>query len=334
MPQRTAMWSWRLLTSGLRERPDLVITTHVNFSPIAKILRQLRGIPYLAVGHGIEVWTLRNRSAGPGLRAANGLVAVSEFTRNRMAEVLKIEPGRIEILPNSFEESRFNLAPKPQFLLDRYGLRSDQPVVLSVGRLAQEDRYKGYDQILRALPEVRTEIPNVRYILGGAGPDRSRLEALIDELGIKASVTFAGYVSDDELCAHYNLCDLFAMPSKGEGFGIVFLEAMACGKPVLAGNKDGSVDALRNGELGVLVDPDNLQELSAAIVAVLAEVERRKAKGGSEKSEIRVSQSAIQIPEIVFQPEALHAKVIEHFGFERFKQRLGEILEPLLKAEW
>ena len=98
---------------------------------------------------------------------------------------------------------------------------------------------------------------------------------MIRELGIESNVTLAGFVPDYELCSHYNLCDLFAMPSKGEGFGIVFLEALACGKPMIAGNKDGSVEAVLNGELGALVDPDNVAEIANAIIL---KIESRKEK--------------------------------------------------------
>src|SRR5204863_1392426 len=111
---------------------------------------------------------------------------------------------------------------------------------------------------------------NVGYLLGGRGADLPRVEAMINELGAAANVTLAVYVADYELRSHYNLCDVFAMPSKGEGFGIVFLEALGCGKPVIAGNKDGSVDAVLNGKLGVLVDPENLDELSEALMLTLS----------------------------------------------------------------
>src|SRR4029077_4515742 len=109
----------------------------------------------------------------------------------------------------------------------------------------------------------------VKYLLGGRGPDRPRVEGLIQELGVGEEVVLPGYIPDHELCAHYNLCDLFGMPSKGEGFGIVFLEALACGKPVIAGNKDGSGDAVLNGRLGALVDPDSVEEIEETLLQAL-----------------------------------------------------------------
>ncbi len=375
LPSRTVVFFATLFRCGLSDRPDLVITTHANFSPVAAMLRKWRSIPYLVVSHGIEVWEIPNRSIRAALRSADRLIAVSRFTREKIADALSIPPSRVEILSNTFRPERFIPGSKPAFLLKRYGLAADQPVILTVARLERAERYKGYDQVLRALSEVRAVVPEVKYILAGRGPDRARVVGLIKELGLESNVILAGYIPDHELSAHYNLCDVFAMPSKGEGFGIVFLEAMACGKPVIAGNKDGSVDAVLNGELGVLVDPDNLQELAEALVAVLAEVgsrnekvESRNAKRGTSSKvrtmnakveskesgdahneklpealqntfEIRDSTSnfqllpsGVRIPEVIFHPEELRRRVIEAYGFEKFKERLAAILEPLLKS--
>jgi phosphatidyl-myo-inositol dimannoside synthase len=150
----------------------------------------------------------------------------------------------------------------------------------------------------------------VRYVLGGRGPDRPRIESLILELELQNNVTLAGYVAEHELREHYNLCDVFAMPSKGEGFGIVFLEALGCGKAVIAGNKDGSVDALLDGKIGALIDPDNVDEIAQVLIQIL-----------EKKHPLEILQ----------QPEALRREVISAYGYEKFKQRLSEIIEPLLK---
>ena len=127
--------------------------------------------------------------------------------------------------------------------------------------------------------------------------------------GVWNAVVFAGFVPDEELSEHYNLCDLFAMPSKAEGFGIVYLEALACGKPVLAGNKDGSRDALNDGELGLLVDPDNTAEIASETIRVL----RRQHPHPN-----------------LFHPELLCQRVTELFGFETFKRKVADRLRPFL----
>ena len=141
----------------------------------------------------------------------------------------------------------------------------------------------------------------MHYILGGKGSDKPRLEALIRDLQLEDVVTLAGYIPDHELCGFYNLCDVFAMPSKAEGFGIVLLEALACGKPVIAGNQDGSVDALINGKLGVLVDPDNVAEIAEALMLVLT---KRHPLG------------------ILQDPERLRAEAIAAYGYPRFVETL------------
>jgi glycosyltransferase involved in cell wall biosynthesis len=165
---------------------------------------------------------------------------------------------------------------------------------------------------VRALPEIRRELPDVRYLLVGAGPDRARIENLAIEIGVRDAVVFTGSVSDAELSDHYNLCDLFAMPSKAEGFGIVYLEALACGKPVIAGNKDGSADALANGDLGLLLDPDDIAAIAREAVRVLRKIHPH--------------------PKI-FRPEVLRARVTELFGFDTFGLKLRALLKPFLEED-
>ncbi|MEB3188956.1 MAG: glycosyltransferase, partial [Snowella sp.] len=166
-----------------------------------------------------------------------------------------------------------------------------------------------YDRVLQALPKIRSVIPNVHYLLVGKGDDRPRIEQMIQELQLENHVTLAGFVPDEELCDHYNLCDVFAMPSKREGFGIVYLEAMACGKPCLGGNQDGALDALDHGALGVLVNPDDIDEIADALIQIL--------------------QKKYPNP-LLYQPEQLRQAVIDRFGFEIFQQRLHEYLDDFM----
>ena len=313
---RTAVFAGRLFLEAALGRPDLIITTHVHFAPVAQFVQKVFGVPFLAVGHGIEVWNIPKRSVRDALRAASSLAAVSDFSRQRMASALSISPDRIALLPNTFDAEKFVPGPKPHFLLKRYGLRGEHRVIFTVARLSETEAYKGYDQILRALPAVRQRFPDVRYVLAGRGGDRARIESMIRELGVESNVTLAGFLPAHELCSHYNLCDVFAMPSKGEGFGIVFLEALACGKPVIAGNKDGSLDAVLNGALGALVDPENVAEIANAICGQLG-------AGSRERGKI------------------LRRKVTEAFGYERFREKLAAVLtaargqnslRPMLRA--
>jgi glycosyltransferase involved in cell wall biosynthesis len=307
---RTLAYSRLIAANALRERPDLIVSTHVHFAQMGYWLQKFAGIPFAAVAHGVDVWGedvhgFRARGMLQAVKAADRVLAVSNFTRDRLLADLQMAPERVGVLPNTFDEEQFVPRTKPHFLVRRFGVRPDERVILTVARLARAERYKGYDQVLRALPAVRESVPDVRYILAGAGPDRARIERLARELGVESCVTFAGYVPDHELPALYNLADVFAMPSKGEGFGIVFLEALACGKPVIAGNKDGSVDAVLGGRAGVLIDPDNVQELEQALILTLT------------------GQHPL---EVLRQPDELRRMVVEAYGFAKFQQSVAENL--------
>ncbi len=305
---RTFAFSVVLFRRAMGDRPDLIICTHSNFAPLARVTQRFMGTPYWVVGHGVEVWEVPNASIRKALRAANGLLAVSQFTRDRMAATLNMPGEKIAILPDTFDSEKFQPIAKPRFLLKRYQLRPDIPVILTLARLDASEQYKGYDQVLRAMPLVLKRFPDARYILAGHGHDRPRIESLVRKLGLTGSVTLTGYVADHELASHYNLCDVFVMPSKGEGFGIVFLEALGCGKPIIAGNKDASPEALLNGKLGVLVDPDNPREIADAVIQILSRSHPNK---------------------LLQEPEMLRREVIEAYGYERFVERLREILSKV-----
>jgi phosphatidylinositol alpha-1,6-mannosyltransferase len=139
-------------------------------------------------------------------------------------------------------------------------------VLLTVGRLASTERSKGHEPIFAILPALRARFPDLVYVIAGDGDDRERLEARARELGLgQEAVRFLGYVPDDELPDLYRLADLFVMPSATEGFGIVYLEAAACGLRVLGGAGDGSNDAIQDARVGATVDPDDLDALLSAI---------------------------------------------------------------------
>ncbi|MBM3796080.1 MAG: glycosyltransferase family 4 protein [Acidobacteria bacterium] len=306
------VFSAALLHGAWRARPMLVLSTHVNFLPAAHWLKRLCQTRYVGVAHGIDTWgNLR-----PGLRAALGqadmVLGVSRFTRDQLARDHHVAHERLALLPNTFAEALFHPGPKSPVLLQRYRLPTHAPVVFTFGRLAAAERYKGFDRIIAALPRIQRDVPNVHYLIGGTGDDRPRLEALARDAGMADRVRFTGFIPADELCAHYNLCDVFAMPSTGEGFGIVFLEAMACGKPVLAGNRDGSVDPLADGRFGALVDPLDSEQLAGTLTQLL---------------QCRYSHP------LMWQPEELRRQVVAEFGFEKFSATLKTHLRRLLPSE-
>ncbi len=306
LPIRTPAFVSQMMGFGLWQQPSLVLSTHLNFTIAAYWLKRIVGVPYWTVAHGVEAWNIQRPALQTALRYADRILAVSNYTRDRLINEQNLDPNKISILPNTFDPHRFQLGVKPAYLLERYKLKPEQPVILTVNRLCNSESYKGYDKILEALPQIRQVIPNVHYIIVGKGDDRPRLEQLIHQRQLQDCVTLAGFIPDSELCNYYNLCDVFAMPSKLEGFGIVYLEALACGKPTLGGNKDGAIDALCHGELGALVDPDDAKETAQTLIQIV--------------------QGNYPNP-LIYQPEVLRQKVIDTFGFERFKQTLAKLMQ-------
>jgi phosphatidyl-myo-inositol dimannoside synthase len=253
------------LSSAARHRPDHIVSTHVNFGPAAHLAKRLFGIPFSLVAHGIDIHPHLPARTVDSLRAADRVFVVSRWTRDRVLSLGGIDPDRLCVLPNTMDESRFSVAERPAALAERYKIDGKEKVVLSVARLDATERYKGYDRLVRCLPRLEKECGPIRFILVGEGEDKTRADALARILGVERSLTLAGFVPDEELADHYRLADVFAMPSTGEGFGIVFLEAMSCGTPVVAGNRDGSVDALADGKLGLLIDPESIDEIIESI---------------------------------------------------------------------
>jgi glycosyltransferase involved in cell wall biosynthesis len=302
---RTPAFAAQIISSGLWQRPNLVISTHLNFAVAAYWLKRLAGIPYWTVAHGVEAWNIKNSALQTALHHADRILAVSNYTRDRLLAEQNLDPNKISILPNTFDHHLWEISEKPAYLLKRHNLQSQQPIILTVSRLSRDDPYKGYNKILDALPQIRASIPTVHYLIVGKGDDLPRLKELINRHQLQDCVTLAGFILDSELKDYYNLCDLFALPSKGEGFGIVYLEALACGKPTLGGDRDGAIDALCNGELGVLVNPDDINAIAKIAIDIL---------------------QGNYLHPLIYNPEALRQKVIEIFGFESFHKTLASYI--------
>ncbi len=309
-PFRTIFFALRLLSLAIAQKPSLVIMTHLNFAPIAWILQKLIGTKYIAIAHGVEAWNIQNPLLKKSLQSADLILAVSNFTRDHLCQEQNLSSDQVGVLHNTFEAQAWKIAPKPQYLLEKYGLSPDQKVILTVSRLSTSEQYKGYDRLLEIMPIIREAIPDIHYIIVGKGNDRDRIEQIIKQNNLQSCVTLAEFIPDEHLCDYYNLCDLFAMPSKREGFGIVYLEALACGKPALGGDLDGAVDALCHGKIGVLINPDNPDEIAEAIIKILS---------GEHENQV------------IYQPEFLRQQAIATFGFEHFQKALSNHLSVFLE---
>jgi phosphatidylinositol alpha-1,6-mannosyltransferase len=247
---------------------DVVFCGHLFLAPLAAAIAALVRARLWIQVHGVEAWQSPSGLHRRSVETAALITSVSRYTRRCLLEWVGIEPARVKVLPNTVE-SCFQPGTKPGYLVEQYGL-GGRKVLMTVSRLVSSEQYKGHDRVIRALPRVLLDHPETVYIIVGEGDDRPRLESLAQQCGVGDKVCFAGRVRPEQLPDYFRLANVLVMPSTGEGFGIAFLEAMASGIPVIGGNRDGSVDPLADGEFGQLVDPDNGQELIAAICDVLS----------------------------------------------------------------
>jgi len=290
------------LAAGARN-PRLIFVAHVNLAPVAWLARLCGGGKMAVVGHGIEVWEPLPWIRRKAVKSANVLVAVSQFTGARFSDMQGIAPEAVRVLPlaldPTFRAGEENGAPSLPPAWFPKG-----PVVLSVTRLSATEPYKGVDTMIRTLARIQADIPDLQYLIVGDGDDRPRLEALARDLGVAARVHFAGKLDGPELSACYAHCDVFVLPSKGEGFGIVFLEAMAFGKPVIGGNHGGTPDIIEDGVTGFLIEHGNEVLLGQIVEMLVRDESLRKSIG-------RAAQSRVK----------------SHYQFGDFKQRLETMLE-------
>ena len=244
---------------------DLIICGHLNLLPVGALCRIVSHAPLMLVIHGIDAWQPTKSTMVNWLtRSVDAFIAVSRCTRDRFLNWSGLPSRKGYILPNCISPDDYGVGPKSPELLRRYGLEG-KTVLMTMGRMAKEEQYKGFDEVLEVMPDLLKKTSTLVYLVIGDGSDRRRLEKKALRLGLGKHVIFTGRIADGEKAEHLRLADVFVMPGRGEGFGIVYLEAMACGVPVIGSKLDGSRDALRDGELGILVNPDNLDEIKAAI---------------------------------------------------------------------
>lgn len=252
---------------------DLIFCGHLRLAPLAAILAWVARLPFWLQIYGIEVWERKTTWWRWAAKRASLITAISRYTRQRFLSWADVSPEKVHVLPCTFDH-KFQPGPKPEYLLNRYGLRGKK-VLLTLSRLASQEKYKGHDRIIHLMPQLLQKYPNLVYVIAGEGDDRPRLEAVVREQALDGVVRFIGAVEESELVDLYRLADLFVMASTDEGFGIVFLEATACGIPVIGGREDGSFDALLEGRMGRVVDPNEAGELEEAIASGLASPKER-----------------------------------------------------------
>jgi phosphatidyl-myo-inositol dimannoside synthase len=263
----------QLLQYLLTNKPDRVFCGHINLAPMVKALCQPFGIPYTVLTYGKEVWEPLSPGKQKALQAADRVWTISRYSRDQLCAANQVDPSKVDFLFCAVDGQQFQPSPKSAALLEKYDLANSR-VLMTVARLWSGDPYKGVDVTIRALPKILQSYPDVKYLVVGRGDDQPRLAQLAAELGVSDRVVFAGFVATDDLVAHYNLADAYIMPSQ-EGFGIVYLEAMACGKPVLSGDADGSADPVQDGRLGWRVPHRDPEQVAIACQEILQGADQR-----------------------------------------------------------
>lgn len=285
-------------------KADVVILSHINLLLIGWLIK--KGSPHtrlILLAHGIEIWYPLGSRKKKMLQQCDSIFAVSSFTKNKIIEQHGLPEDKCVVLNNCIDPflplpSRHK---KNEALLYKYGFTKKDKIVLTLTRLSSKERYKGYDNVIRAVAGLIKTYPDIKYLIAGGYDtmEKAFVDNLIQQSGIQQNVLLPGYIKEEELEDHFALSDMYVMPSRKEGFGIIFIEAMYYGLPVIAGNTDGSADALLNGALGQLVNPDGVKEIASAITNVL---ENRNA--------------AIPCRDLL----------MRHFSYEVYKSNLGKVI--------
>jgi len=294
------VWAFVARTvSRTLDRFDLVYCAHINLWPVAVAIARARRLPLILAIYGVDAWQRPKGLAGKlSFRSASLVVSISQITLDRFASWSGVKADRCAVLPNAIHAACFAVGAKDNALSRRLGVAAC-PAILTFGRMSADERYKGFDEVIDVMPRLVQRVPGLVYVAAGDGSDRSRLEAKAKALGVGEHVVFSGRVEEAEKADLYRLADAYVMPSSGEGFGFVVLEALACGVPVVASTRDGTREAVRDGELGLLVDPKDADGLERAILDALS------------------------------RPKAI-PRGLDYFSFANFEKRLSAVLRNVV----
>jgi len=257
-----------------------VIFGHINLSPLALLMGRCE--KHLIV-HGIEVWRRLSDAQRLGVSRVSRILAVSDFTAQQLAQHNGVPPCEIVRFPNTLD---------PYFPRSMSSLQPGQlslppgPFLLSVTRLAESETYKGIDFAIKAMPQIIRAVPNAYYVVVGQGWDRRRLENLANSLGVGDHVRFVGSVPDEQLAIYYRECELFLLPSRKEGFGIVFLEAMHYGKPCIGAAAGGIPEVVDHERTGLLVPFGDADAIATSAIRLLSDKQERERMGRCGKQRL------------------------------------------------
>lgn len=286
----------------LRHHPDVLYATHVNLAPVALVMRWLRpSLRYGVALYGEEVWKSLSLPKRYALQQATFVTSISRDTTEKAVELHGLKSGRIRLVSPALDPFWISAAS-----LSSTDSGLEVPpgkLLLTVARLNASQRWKGVDCVIEAMPQVLREVPDVHYVVVGSGSDLERLQSLAVQRGLKDKVSFVGRQPEWALREYYRNCDIFVMPSRGEGFGIVYLEAMFYKKAVIAGDHGGCRAVVEGGRTGLLARYGDIDGLSEAIVGLLHDDQQR----------LRIG-------------EAGYERLMDNFTYAHFSKRLKEIV--------
>jgi phosphatidyl-myo-inositol dimannoside synthase len=286
-----------------RLNPHIIIAAHPNLALPVWLMRKLSTSTRTAVmTHGIEVWKPLPWFRRWALRDVDLVLAPSTDTARRVATVQRIAEARIRHVPWSLDPDFLTLVEDREKSTLPAGFPEGR-IILTVGRWAASERYKGVDRLIQAMPILLEAVPDLHLIAVGEGDDLLRLQRIAAAEKVEGRIHFLRGLSRAELVACYASCDIFALPSSGEGFGFVFLEAMALGKPVVGTYLGGVIDLVEEGATGFLIPPREIERLPAALIRLLTDEHLRREMGDRAR-------------------ESIHAKYL----FVRFREELRQNL--------
>ncbi len=269
-----------------RRGAQLTLAAHVNLGPITRIMKLAAPrMKSIVVAHGVEVWEPLSATRRAGLRQAQMVLAPSRSTADFLINVQGVSATRVRVLPWALDpdfEAKITRQSSAKLPAEFPGGR----VILTVGRWLAAERYKGMDTLILALPRLLLQYPDLHLVMVGTGDDREWLENIARDSGVRRHIHFLGGLAQEELSACYAAAEIFALPSRGEGFGFVYLEAMARGKAVIAGAHGGAPEVVQDGVTGYVVPHGDPTQLATSIDTLLANPELAQAMGARGRERV------------------------------------------------
>ena len=268
----------RSVLTALKSRPSVVFAAHPYFSHITYFISRLVGARSVVMIHGTDAWYRLSWLRRWALQRVDAVISVSRFTAEQAAQANGFALNKVTVVHNCLDPE---LPPAPP-------LNGTHPnlSLLTVARI-KEGESKGHDEVIKALPALLNRFPTLKYSIVGDGDGRPKLESLAVKEGVAHAVNFYGTVSEQDLMRHYAEASLFIMPSRGEGFGLAFIEAMALNKPAIGGNSDAAPEVIQDNKTGYVIDPSSTTELVDRVSRLLSDEKLREQMGKSASEHVR-----------------------------------------------